>query len=138
GGPTATTNTGTLFIGLKTRPPRRASADQIVNRLRPRVAKVMGVRLFLQAAQDVRVGGRLARTQYQYTLQDANLEELSEWAPKMLQKLSGLKQLRDVASDQQTAGLQLNVNVDRDTASRLGLSMRDIDDALYDAFGQRQ
>jgi hydrophobe/amphiphile efflux-1 (HAE1) family protein len=133
-----TGNTGMMFISLKPRPGRKASAEEIITRLRPRLGRVQGISLFLQAAQDVRIGGRFARTQYQYTLQDANLEELRQWAPKMLAKLRTLPELRDVASDQQTAGLQLMVTIDRDTAARLGVSMRDIDNTLYDAFGQRQ
>ncbi|HEX2573119.1 MAG TPA: multidrug efflux RND transporter permease subunit [Polyangia bacterium] len=133
-----TGNTGSMFISLKPRPGRKATADEIINRLRPRLGRVQGISLFLQAAQDVRIGGRLARTQYQYTLQDANLEELRQWAPKMLAKLRTLPELRDVASDQQTAGLQLMITIDRDTAARLGVNMRTLDDTLYDAFGQRQ
>jgi multidrug efflux pump subunit AcrB len=96
------------------------------------------MRLFLQAQQDVRIGGRFTRTQYQYTLQDANLEELNAWAPRVLERLKKAPELRDVASDQQTSGLQLDVIIDRDTAARLGVSPSAIDDALYDAFGQRQ
>src|SRR5262249_51695808 len=99
---------------------------------------VEGINLFLQAVQDVRVGSRAARTQYQYTLEDANLKELRDWAPKMLVKLKGLPELRDVASDQQTAGLRLDIGIDRDTAARLGVTTKEIDDTLYDAFGQRQ
>jgi multidrug efflux pump subunit AcrB len=137
-GPGASVNTGTMFIELKPRPARKASADEIINRLRPKLARIEGIRLFLQAVQDVRIGGRFARTQYQYTLQDANLEELSTWAPRVVERLRKLPELRDVASDQQTSGLQLEVIIDRDTASRLGVSTSAVDDALYDAFGQRQ
>jgi multidrug efflux pump subunit AcrB len=99
---------------------------------------VPGIRLFLQSMQDVRVGGRLTRTQYQYTLVDADLGELARWAPRALAALSGLGELRDVATDQQTAGLELAVVIDRDSAARVGLLPNTIDDALYDAFGQRQ
>ncbi|MFL5055698.1 MAG: efflux RND transporter permease subunit, partial [Microvirga sp.] len=106
--------------------------------LRPKLAQVPGIQLFLQSVQDVRMGGRAGRTQYQYTLQDANLEELKEWAPRMLEKLRTVPELRDVATDQQTTALQLMVNVDRDTAARMGISSQMVDDALYDAFGQRQ
>ena len=134
----STGNTGTMFISLKPRPGRKTSADEIIARLRPKLARVEGIKLFLQSVQDVRMGGRLARTQYQYTLQDANLDELREWAPKVFARLSKVPELRDVATDQQTAGLQLDIIVDRDTASRLGVTMRDIDNTLYDAFGQRQ
>ncbi len=131
-------NTGTAFIELKPLSSGRPDADRIIRRLRARLAQVPGVMLYLQSVQDVRVGGRFARTQYQYTLQDAELAELDLWAPKLLQALRSIKLLRDVASDQQTAGLQLNVAIDRDTASRVGLSPQAIDDTLYDAFGQRQ
>jgi hydrophobe/amphiphile efflux-1 (HAE1) family protein len=134
----STGNTGTLFIALKPKPARKATADQIINRLRPKLAAVPGVNLYLQSVQDVRIGGRLARTQYQYTLQDADLAELFTWAPRVLAKLKTIPELRDVATDQQTAGLQLSVTVDRDTASRLGVTARDFDNTLYDSFGQRQ
>jgi multidrug efflux pump len=127
-----------MFIGLKSKPPRKASADEIINRLRPKLMKVEGVSLFLQSIQDVRVGGRLARTQYQYTLEDANLDELNHWAPKVLARMKKVPELADVNTDQQTNGLQLDVTIDRDTASRLGLSPQAIDDTLYDAYGQRQ
>ncbi len=137
-GPGASVNSSTMFIELKPRPSRKASADEIIARLRPRLAKIEGMRLFLQAQQDVRIGGRFTRTQYQYTLQDANLEELNAWAPRVLDRLKKAPELRDVASDQQTSGLQLDVIIDRDTAARLGVSPSAIDDALYDAFGQRQ
>jgi multidrug efflux pump subunit AcrB len=131
-------NTGSMFIGLKSKPARKASADEIINRLRPKLMKVEGINLFLQSIQDVRVGGRLARTQYQYTLEDANLDELKHWAPKVLARMKKIPELADVNTDQQTNGLQLDVTIDRDTASRLGLSPQSIDDTLYDAYGQRQ
>ena len=99
---------------------------------------MQGIQLFLQSVQDVRMGGRLARTQYQYTLQDANLDELRSGAPRMVAALRKLPELKDVNTDQQTAGLELDVDVDRDTAARLGVTMRDVDNTLYDAFGQRQ
>ncbi|APR75522.1 Cobalt-zinc-cadmium resistance protein CzcA [Minicystis rosea] len=134
----STSNTGTVFVGLKPRPERKASADEIIGRLRPKLAKIPGITLYLQAAQDLRVGGRAARTQYQYTLQDANVDELRAWAPRVLDAMKGLPQLKDVASDLQTAGLQLSLDIDRDTAARLGISIQAIDDTLYDAFGQRQ
>jgi len=133
-----TVNTGNLFVQLKPKPPRRASADEIVARLRPKLAQLPGFTVYLQTVQDVRMGGRLSRTQYQYGLQDANLDELLLWAPRLLQKLQTLPQLRDVASDQQIAGLQAGLKIDRDTAARLGIDPRVIDDTLYDAFGQRQ
>src|SRR5262245_56029820 len=131
-------NTARMFITLKPRSERTATADQIIARLRGQVDKVEGARLFLQAAQDVRVGGRASRTQFQYTLQGADVEQLNEWAPKILAKLKGLPELRDVATDQQTEGLTLTLKVDRDQASRYGFSAQVIDDTLYDAFGQRQ
>ncbi|HLH51301.1 MAG TPA: efflux RND transporter permease subunit, partial [Roseiarcus sp.] len=138
GGPGGSGNTGTMFIELKPLAQRKVSADEIIARLRPKLERVPGIRLFLQSSQDIRIGGRFTRTQYQYTLQDADLNELNHWAPRMLQKLSKVPQLKDVASDQQTNGLQLDVTIDRDTAARLGLQPQVIDDTLYDAFGQRQ
>ncbi len=134
----STGNTGFLIIQLKPLKVRKVSADQVVNRLRPKTARVPGINLYLQAIQDVRMGGRPGRTQYQYTLQDANLPELLRWAPLLLSKLQSLPQLRDVATDQQVAGLQATVKIDRDTAARLGIQPQAIDDTLYDAFGQRQ
>jgi multidrug efflux pump subunit AcrB len=131
-------NTGRVFIELKPKGEREQTADEVIGELRPRLAQVPGIQLFLQSVQDVRMGGRATRTQYQYALQDANLEELNEWAPRMLEKLRMLPELRDVASDQQSRALQLMVEVDRDTASRLGITPRAVDNALYDAFGQRQ
>ncbi|HVE81556.1 MAG TPA: multidrug efflux RND transporter permease subunit [Myxococcales bacterium] len=131
-------NTGTMFIALRPLKERRMSADQVIARLRASAAKVGGIQLFLQSVQDVRVGGRSARTQYQFTLQSPSLDELKQWAPRVLERLRKLPELKDVATDQQTSGLQLQVNVDRDTASRLGIRPSQVDDALYDAFGQRQ
>ncbi len=131
-------NTGRMFITLKPRDQRTATADEVVARLSRQALGVHGVRLFLQAAQDVRVGGRPSRTQYQYTLQSADLADLNQWAPRILDKLRTLPELRDVASDQQTSGTTLTITVDRDQAARYGLSLQMIDDTLYDAFGQRQ
>ncbi|MFA5121936.1 multidrug efflux RND transporter permease subunit [Zavarzinia sp.] len=131
-------NSGRMFITLKPRAERSASADRIIARLRPELDKVEGARLFLQAAQDVRMGGRSSRTQFQYTLQDADAEELNVWAPRVLAKLRGLAELRDVASDQQTEGTTVTLTIDRDQASRYGFTPQMIDDTLYDAFGQRQ
>ncbi len=131
-------NTGRMFITLKPRDQRDVTADQIIRRLQPQLDKVEGARLFLQAAQDVRVGGRASRTQYQYTLQDSDIGELDQWSPKVLTKLKSLPELRDVATDQAIAGTTLTLAVDRDQASRYGISMQTIDDTLYDAFGQRQ
>jgi HAE1 family hydrophobic/amphiphilic exporter-1 len=131
-------NNGNLFITLKPRNERGASAQQIIARLRPKLEKVEGARLFMQAAQDVRLGGRPTRTQFEFTLQDANLEELNEWAPKVLGKMQTLGELRDVATDQQSKGTTLELKINRDTASRYGIQPQLIDDTLYDAFGQRQ
>jgi HAE1 family hydrophobic/amphiphilic exporter-1 len=131
-------NNGRMFITLKPRDERTANAFQIIARLRPKLAKVEGARLFLQAAQDVNVGARASRTQFQYTVQDANIDELNSWAPKMLDKFKALPELRDVATDQQTAGTTMTIAIDRDMASRFGIEPQLIDDTLYDAFGQRQ
>jgi hydrophobe/amphiphile efflux-1 (HAE1) family protein len=131
-------NTGRMFITLNPRNQRTVTADQIIARLGPQLAKVEGAKLFLQAAQDVRVGGRASRTQFQYTMQDTDLNELNQWAPKMLAKMQTLPELRDVASDQQTQGTTLTLTINRDQASRYGLTAQIIDDTLYDAFGQRE
>jgi hydrophobe/amphiphile efflux-1 (HAE1) family protein len=138
GGSSGAGNTGTMFITLKDYDKRKSNADQIIARLRPQLARVPGITLFLQSVQDVRMGGRSSRTQYQYALEDADLAELQTWSPRVLDKLKKLPQLRDVATDQQTAGLELAVDVDRDSASRLGITAQMVDDTLYDAFGQRQ
>jgi multidrug efflux pump len=131
-------NTARGFITLKPLAQRQITSDQVITRLRPKMAKVAGATMFLQSAQDLQIGGRLGNAQYQYTLQDENINELYEWAPKMLAKLKTVNLLRDVNTDQQIHGLQENVIVDRDTAARLGVSAADIDNTLYDAFGQRQ
>ncbi|ACB94810.1 multidrug efflux RND transporter permease subunit [Beijerinckia indica] len=133
-----TQNNGRFFITLKPQSERTISADQIIQRLRPQLAKVEGAALFMQVAQDLNVGARVARTQYQYTLQDADLAELNQWAPKIFAKLKTLPELRDIASDQQTGGGTLSLTIDRDQASRFGIQPQLIDDTLYDAFGQRQ
>jgi hydrophobic/amphiphilic exporter-1 (mainly G- bacteria), HAE1 family len=138
GGAGNSTNNGRMFITLKPRDERDVNAEQIIARLRPQLDKVEGAKLFLQSAQDVRVGGRSSRTQYQYTMQDSDIDELNDWAPKMLAKMQTLRELRDVATDQQTAGTTLTLTFDRDQASRFGLTAQTIDDTLYDAFGQRQ
>jgi HAE1 family hydrophobic/amphiphilic exporter-1 len=138
GGGGSALNTGRLYITLKPREERDADAQHIIARLRPQVAKVEGARLFMQASQDVRLGGRATRTQFEYTLQDANLDELNDWAPKILARLQKLPELRDVATDQQTEGTTLTMTINRDTASRYGITPQLIDDTLYDAFGQRQ
>jgi hydrophobe/amphiphile efflux-1 (HAE1) family protein len=131
-------NNGFVVVGLKPRDERDASADQIINRLRPQLAQVPGATLYLQAGQDLNIGGRPARTQYQYTLQDSDIGELDDWAPKLLAALQKLPQLRDVASDQQSNSGMLALNIDRDQAARFGIQPSAIDQTLYDAFGQRQ
>jgi HAE1 family hydrophobic/amphiphilic exporter-1/multidrug efflux pump len=130
-------NNGRFWVNLKPRNERNATADQIINRLRPQLARVPGVTLFLQAAQDVTMGGRPARSQFQYTLQDAKLDELGAFAPLMLDKMRTIPQLRDVATDQQSNATTAVLTIDRDTAGRFGIQPQLIDDTLYDAFGQR-
>ena len=134
----ATVNTGRLYINLKPRDQRRASVSEVIDRLRDATKDVEGISLFMQAVQDVQIDSRVSRTQYQYTLEDADESELSPWASKLLNKLRTLPDLVDLATDQQSSGLQLSVDVDRDTASRLNILPQTIDDTLYDAFGQRQ
>ena len=131
-------NAGRLFITLKPRDQRTATADQIIARLDPQLDKVEAAKLFMQVAQDLTVGGRSSRTQYQYTMQGSDSEALNVWAPKMLAKLQTLPELRDAATDQQAAGTTLTLTFDRDQASRYGLTAQTIDDTLFDAFGQRQ
>ena len=131
-------NTGNFFITLKPRAQRTASADQIIARLRPKLATVEGANLYLQAPQDINVGGRLGRTQYQYTLQDADLDELNTWAPKLVTTLQGLQQLADVTTDQQANAAAATLTIDRDRAARFGIQPTLIDATIYDAIGQRQ
>jgi multidrug efflux pump len=114
------------------------SADDVINRLRGKLAVVPGATLIMQSAQDLTIGGRFGNAQYQYTLQSANLDDLNNWSPRLLQKLRTLPELRDQNSDQQDKGLQAKLVIDRDTASRLGITPQTLDNALYDAFGQRQ
>ena len=133
-----TGNNGRFFIALKPFGERHATAQEIIARLRPKLAKVEGAQLFLQAAQDIRVGGRPSKTQYQYTLQDADVHELYAWAPKVLAKLRTLPMLRDLATDQQNGGTTATLTIDRDAAARFGIQPQVIDDTLYDALGQRQ
>ena len=131
-------NNAAVYVALKPRAQRTLRADQIIGRLRREVAQIPGVAFFMQAPQDLNVGGRLARTQYQYTLQDANIDELNVWAPQVLEKMKKLPQLRDVASDQQTNGATVSLTIDRDQAARFGIQPQQIDATLYDAFGQNQ
>src|SRR5262249_28086247 len=131
GGGTAL-NSGRMYITLKPHEERNASAQRIIARLRPKLENVEGARLYMQASQDVRLGGRATRTQFEFTLQDANLAELNQWAPRILARMRTLPELRDVATDQQTEGTTLQLSIDRDTASRYGIQPQLIDDTLYD------
>jgi hydrophobe/amphiphile efflux-1 (HAE1) family protein len=133
-----TANTGRFFIVLKPRDERDLTSSQVIDRLRPQLAKVQGATLFLQPTQDITVGGRIARASFQYTLQDSNVEELNEWSDKLLEKLRTLPQLADVSSDLLANAPQLKVTINRDQASRFGISAQAIDDTLNDAYGQRQ
>jgi multidrug efflux pump len=137
-GTNPTANSGRVTIALKPRSERDASAGEVAARLQRKVGALEGIALYLQPVQDLQIESRSSRTRYQYTLEDADPAELSSWAPKVVQKLSTLPQLRGVASDQQTAGLSLRLTIDRDSAARLGVLTQAVDDALYDAFGQRQ
>ena len=130
------TNNGFMSIQLKPRDERDASADEIIDRLRDQLAVVPGATLYLQAFQDIRVGGRGANAQYQYTLESENLSDLNAWAPRMFEKLKTLPELRDVSTDQQDQGLESELVIDRDTAYRLGIPAQTIDDTFYDAFGR--
>ncbi len=131
-------NTARLFVGLKPFDQRDASADEIINRLRPKLAALPGAPTYLQPVQDLRIGGRLGNALYQYTLQGERFDELASWAPRVAARLRKIPQLTDLNSDQQDAGLQASLVVDRDTAARLHVSPQRIDDTLNDAFGQRQ
>jgi hydrophobe/amphiphile efflux-1 (HAE1) family protein len=137
-GGNAAENTARLYIQLKPISQRRSTAQQIIQRLRPKVAQVEGAKFYMQAGQDVTIGGRLTQTEYQYTLTDTDTEELNHWAPIIEQEMQKLPELQDVASDQQISAAHVAVDIDRDAAYRLGLSMSLIDQTLYDAFGQRQ
>ncbi|WP_306591415.1 MdtB/MuxB family multidrug efflux RND transporter permease subunit [Geothrix sp. 21YS21S-4] len=137
-GTNTTLNSGRIQINLKPLDARGMSATEVIRRLQPKLAAIEGIRLYLQPVQDLTVEDRVSRTQYQYTLEDADAKELNEWVPRFVDRLSALPELRDVASDQQNAGLQIRITLDRTTASRLGITPQVLDDALYDAFGQRQ
>src|SRR5712672_516248 len=132
-----TLNSGRIQINLKPLEQRKISASDVIRRLESQVAKVDGIQCFLQPLQDLTVEDRVSRTQYQYSLEDANTEELGHWVPRFMDKLRALPELRDVASDQQNNGLVAVLTIDRDTASRLGILPADIDNTLYDAYGQR-
>jgi multidrug efflux pump len=138
GGGQSATNTGSVYVSLKPLSQRTDNADQVITRLRRELSQVPGGRLFLQAVQDIRVGGRASNAQFQFTLQADTTEEVYTWAPKLLDALQHSPALADVNSDQQQKGLETDIVIDRDTASRLGLQTSQIDNTLYDAFGQRQ
>lgn len=137
GGPTATLNNGRVFITLKPKGERIVSADDIINRLRSKLAHIQGIALYMQAAQDITIGGRLSRTQYQYTLVDADPGELNYWSSIFLDKLKSIPGIADVASDQQNAGPLLDITINRDVASSHGILPATVDNTLSDAFGQR-
>ncbi len=137
-GTNPTLSSGRISITLRPRSERTASAREIIARLKPRLARVEGISLYLQPVQDLQIDDRVSRTQFQYTLEDASGDELRAWLPKVVSRLQTLPELRDVASDQGATGLTLSLVIDRDTASRLGILPQAIDDTLYDAFGQRQ
>jgi hydrophobe/amphiphile efflux-1 (HAE1) family protein len=133
-----TENTARVFIQLKPHDQRNFTSSQIINRLRPKVAAVEGIKFYMQSGQDISIGGRLSRTLYQYTLTDTDQDELNHWAPILEQRMRKLPELQDVASDQQIAAPHIAIQIDRDAASRMGISPSLIDQTLYDAFGQRQ
>ncbi len=138
GGGGSTVNTGRMFISLKPFEKRTTTAPQVITRLRKKLAHIPGAPTFLQPVQDLRVGGRMSNALYQYTLQGENVTELNSWGQKILQKMRSMPLLTDVSSDQQNRGLEADLVIDRPTASRLGITPQQIDEALYDAFGQRQ
>ncbi len=137
-GVNTTLNSGRIQINLKPREDRKADVMEIIRRLQPQLASLSGIQLFLQPVQDLSVNDHVSRTEYQYTVDDANAAELAQWAPRILATMKHLPELQDVASDQMDSGLEADVVFDRDTASRLGILPQTIDDTLYDAFGQRQ
>jgi multidrug efflux pump len=138
GGYGGSTNSGRMFIQLKPQGVRKISSDQVIARIRGKASHVPGATLFLQSVQDVRTGGRQSSSQYQYTMQADQLSDLNYWAPRMLERISHIPEIKDANSDQQVHGLQTTIEVDRDTASRMGVPMAAIDGTLNDAFGQRQ
>ena len=137
-GTNTTLNSGRILINLKPLAARKISASDVIRRLQPELAKVPGITLFMQPVQDLSVEDRVSRTQFQYTLEDPNVDELNSFAPQMLAKLQKLPQLSDVASDQQNLGLRARLVFDRNTAARLGITASAIDQTLYDAYGQRE
>ena len=137
-GTNVTPNSGRIQINLKARDERSDDASAIIRRLQPELSKVQGITLYMQPVQDLTVEDRVSRTQFQYSIEDADVQELAQWTPKLVAKLETLPALRDVATDQLNEGLRTNITIDRDTASRLGIFPQAIDNTLYDAFGQRQ
>ncbi len=131
-------NTARMFISLKPPEERKINADLVIARLRPKLGRVPGATLYMQASQDVRVGGRFGAAQYQFTMRGDNLQDLQNYAPRMLQELRTIPLIADVNTDQQDHGLQAFVQYDRATAARFGISPQLIDNTLYDAFGERQ
>src|SRR3989440_1411202 len=137
-GGTSAANSGFVYVALKPLNERKVSSSEVINRVRPKLGAIPGAMTFLQAGQDVRIGGRQSNAQYQYTIQSENLQDLVKWGPIVLAEMRKLPGFTDVNSDQQNAGLQASLTYDRQTAARLGISAQLIDDTLYDAFGQRQ
>ncbi len=137
-GTNTTPNSGRIQINLKPRDERDMDASGIIRRLQPELAKINGITLYMQPVQDLTVEDRVSRTQFQYSIEDADAQELAQWTPKLVEKLRAAPELRDVATDQLNGGLRTTLTIDRDTASRLGILPQAIDNTLYDAFGQRQ
>ncbi|MBS0261763.1 MAG: efflux RND transporter permease subunit, partial [Planctomycetes bacterium] len=138
GGGANSTNSARMFVNLKPVTERRQTADEVIARLRGKTSHIPGASLGLQAVQDLRIGGRASNAQYQYTLRGDNLDELNQWSPKLVREMRQIHGLTDVDTDQMNKGLQTRLKIDRDTAARLGVTLQQIDDTLYDAFGQRQ
>ena len=137
-GDNVTLNSGRLLINLKPHGERDLTASQVIDRLRPELAKVPGIELYLQPVQDLSIEDRVSRTQFQFSLETPDSELLQEWTPRLVEALRERPELTDVASDLHSNGLQIYLDIDRDAAARLGIQVADITDALYDAFGQRQ
>src|SRR5882762_3339800 len=137
-GTNTTGNSGRIQINLKPLEARRVSASDVIRRLQPELGAVEGITLFMQPVQDLTIEDRVSRTQYQYTVESPDADQLHSWVARLLEALQALPELRDVASDQQNGGLEVALTIDRDTAARLGITPQAIDDTLYDAFGQRQ
>ena len=138
GGGRGSTNSGFMFVALKPISERDVTSDEVIARLRTKLSGISGARLFLAVPQDIRAGGRQSNSQYQYTIQADSLDELNEWVPKITEALQNVPELEDVDSDRQQNGLEVALKIDRQTAARLGVSLSQIDNTLYDAFGQRQ